>query len=139
MRAGALIFIFMCGCARPNYEAAAENGECAFIKKNDLCPLTMSGLNSCAELRFEKSPELGGEDSAILHFSEPLADNVHFEGRLVMPAHGHSSAPPIFERIDQKTFKVSRLRFFMRGEWELHFEVLNDHQTVDQNRVAICL
>jgi hypothetical protein len=82
----------------------------------------------------------GNESSAILTLNAPVSPEVQISGEpLLMPAHGHSSARPLFDRIDATHFRLRHLFFFMAGEWEMTLHLINGGARVDEAIVPFCL
>ena len=128
----AVAMALVVGCARPRYmKGAADSGGDGF-EKLGVCAdrFEVSGL--CVTWKWEtratlKAPgiflfkvyRLNLGDGSVLPVE--VAGPVKVE--LFMPKMGHGSTPVTVTAVDTGTFRASRVNLFMRGPWEIRFQM----------------
>lgn len=55
---------------------------------------------------------------------------------LWMPSMGHGSSPVTLEKVAPGQYRVSRVFFVMRGDWEIQFKLKNGNTVLEQSALA---
>lgn len=111
------------------------------------CPIELKKTGFCVSYKWIHYPSSTTEPGRLLFkiFRLNLADQspvpVDIDKGLKiflwMPSMGHGSAPVKFEKKDIGTFEVSRIFFIMSGDWEIHFQMLEGSQIIDEGVLAL--
>jgi hypothetical protein len=151
--------LFICAllfsCARPIYVQGDSPGgsEDPQRKTDTLCPISFVSTQSpspgyCLKWSWEVSPKVGESDASLIFkiyrlnaYDTPLEKDPNLKPALVlwMPGMGHGSSPTSIEALDQFTFRAKNLIFFMPGEWDLRFQMLNGVHRQEEAIVPITL
>jgi hypothetical protein len=105
------------------------------------CAIRFIATNVCASLALKTPVRTdGNESTGILTLTQPLLPPLKWAAdRLVMPAHGHFSAHPVIEKIDDLHYRLRHLFFFMAGDWEMTLRLENGANDADKAVVTFCL
>ena len=84
-------------------------------------------------------PGLDELSSFELKLDRPLSAGQSLKVYLWMPEMGHGSSPVTTTQLNSTDYIFSELAFIMPGLWDLHVEILENNQVIDQWRKSITL
>lgn len=146
------IVVAFLGCAEPKYikilpspdggQEAQENPD------NEVnCEITFPKLALCLNWVWEKKPS-SFKDLGIIVFKTyklnvydqtPVEVDPIQTPKVVlwMPEMFHGSAETKIVRLDQGTYRVTNMSFYMPGVWDIQFEIRNGSEVIDETRVRL--
>lgn len=137
------------GCAKPNYVSSsnAALGDGGFEGKPVTCQARFSAQD-CVAIAWEKVPSetaAAGFVFKVFHPNaldgSPVVEDLPGDLTVLlwMPSMGHGSSPVKVERLDVGTYRASEVRFIMKGEWEIRFQLKERDAVKDQAIIPITL
>ena len=139
-----IVFILFAvsACAKPKYETVVnpEGGE-GKVEKVSECASRFTGSGYCVLWSWEKQPTT--KEAGILRIKvvrpnalddSPIPVELEKNPAVVlwMPDMGHSSSPTKVERIDQGSYRVSKVFFIMPGRWQIRIQMKNGDELQDE-------
>ncbi len=139
----ALLSLLLNGCAEPKY---LNEGSLSPISLNEKllanCELQLNlAPQYCVNLKWEVPPSESSPGTLLLRlflldpsdgFPVLIQDEPEVAVVLWMPTMNHGSSPTQVERIGPGTYRISRMYFTMRGEWEIKLQILEDGAKADE-------
>ncbi|WP_413287973.1 FixH family protein [Bdellovibrio sp. HCB337] len=102
------------------------------------CDLSFPKSTLCASFNWEKKPTETDAGSFVLEFHGDL-DPSQFVDLIVplhvvlwMPSMGHGSSPVTIDHLGMGQYRVSKVFFSMRGEWEIRIQLKRGDAVVEQ-------
>jgi len=127
--------IFLSSCAHSKYAGSKDSPA---ETSQGGCDLEFKQSKLCATLTWEKKPSEEDPGSFVLEFhgqEEPtqFAEPVNSVAVVLwMPSMGHGGAPVSIERLGMGQYRVSKVLFLMRGDWEIQVQLKKGSQILDQ-------
>lgn len=102
------------------------------------CDLNFKQSKLCASFSWEKKPTETENGSFVLEFHGDQ-DPSQFVDLITplavvlwMPSMGHGSSPVAIEHLGMGQYRVSKVLFPMRGEWDIRIQLKNGTDILDQ-------
>jgi hypothetical protein len=135
----ALLFLTSCGESPLfNHKTEASFSHSAYFAVADANRFSKTDYSFT--INWDKAPAMG-ENKFILRtwnknsgtINGPYQDlPADFFSYLWMPAMGHGSVPFKFKKIATGEYEVSNVYFIMGGDWQLHLQLKNGSQVIDE-------
>ncbi len=122
-----LLLSISTSCADPTYLAANSGSDNGGLGNStfDICK-----NDFCFSFDWLAGPEYRKESSFILSVRNADGDLVDFNFTphfyLYMPDHGHPGDPLTATRLEKGLYKIEKVMFFMKGQWDLHISETQD-------------
>ncbi|MFZ3230359.1 MAG: FixH family protein [Pseudobdellovibrio sp.] len=137
-----IVFCFLItGCAKPNYQDLPITKEIGAHSDNQQFKTTklyFPNQKIDVDLTWSELPAEGKANEFTLKFylSEnadlPIALSQSVAVSLWMPSMGHGSSPVKIEKIADGLYKVTRIYFIMPGDWEIHLQLKENTNVIEQ-------
>lgn len=148
--AGRILFFVLVwavvGCAKPTYVSTHDNGTLGEQNISTDCGLEFKNSKLCLTWKWETKPTATTAGSfwfRIYKLDEkdgfPILitpENTPFV-QLWMPSMGHGSAPVTIRELSAGTYQAQNVFFIMAGEWEIHFQLKNGPDILDESIVSL--
>lgn len=121
-----LLIISVTSCADPKYISAnGSRGGGSGEKTMDVCK-----DNLCFSIDWLVGPKFREDSSFILTIRNSNSELVDFNFTphfyLYMPDHGHPGDPVVATRLEKGLYKIEKVMFFMKGQWNFHISQTQD-------------
>lgn len=135
-----LLCTFSIACADKNYTDDQEQFA-GPLKSEGNCALAFSQNQLCAHFNWETYPTETETGSFILRFwgasdqdANPVLKSPSKTLAVIlwMSSMGHGSAPVAIQNLGPGVYRVNRVFFTMRGDWEIRFQLKEGNQVVEQ-------
>jgi|GEM_PF-2196910 len=119
------------------------------------CPLPLNRAGLCASITWDAAPSASRTNSFTLRFWDPVAGSEAGPYaapaqepfvRLWMTSMGHGSRPVVMSRARDASgailpgvYRVEKVVFTMRGDWDVQVQLRNGAQVVDQAVLSLDL
>jgi hypothetical protein len=135
--------LFSAGCARPKFSSPSLGSNSGSEKQeHSACDVKFSVSGDCVSFVWETVPasvkDYGSFLFKIYRLNKGDGSMVLVEAsgtvvvQLWMPSMGHGSSPVTVEHLDVGTYRAKQVLFIMPGQWEIRFQIVNEHGQVDQ-------
>ena len=132
----AMVCLVLGACAHPKF---VESQEDKIREQLGTCEIELKESKLCASFTWDTRPTFEKPEGVfVLEFhgdddSSQFVDLIHpLEVVLWMPSMGHGSSPVTIEHLGMGQYRVSKVNFIMRGDWDIQIRLKNGEQILDQ-------
>lgn len=131
-----LSLLLLFSCAKPNY----TDDNSTVIQRDVLtgCEFIFSTEELCMKFEWIKQPSESEFGEMKVLFTEIKDDRIrvspknNFHFFLWMPSMGHGSSPVQVNEISPGEFVISKIFFIMLGPWQMHFQLKDQNEIIEE-------